>query len=110
MLILDHDGLGPHAARDVARVEALAADLGALHQGRIPAAQDLTGAPMIDRWAFVSISTSALMGHVTGHPVLGTREVLTSAVWVAAPDFGVVRTLSRYYRLGRAADATEIGS
>ncbi|WP_128292297.1 DUF6634 family protein [Afifella aestuarii] len=110
MLILDHDGLGPHAARDVARMEALAADLRALHEGRIPTPQDLSDAPVINHWAFVTISTSALMGHVVGHPLLGTREVLTSAVWVAAPDFGFVRTLSRYYRLGRAADATEIGS
>ncbi|SCZ46809.1 DUF6634 family protein, partial [Afifella marina] len=106
--ILDHDGLGPNGERDVARMEGLAADLRAIHEGRIPTPQDLSDAPLIDRWTFVPISTSALMGHVTGHPRLGARKVLTSAVWVGAPDFGFVRTLSRYYRLGRRADETEI--
>ncbi|SCZ46302.1 hypothetical protein SAMN03080610_03615 [Afifella marina DSM 2698] len=35
MLILDHDGLGPNGERDVARMEGLAADLRAIHEGRI---------------------------------------------------------------------------
>ncbi|MDQ0324214.1 hypothetical protein J2R99_000063 [Rhodopseudomonas julia] len=110
MHILEPHGFTTPFGRDLERAEGLVADLRALHEGRIPTPQNLVNAPLIDRWSFVTIPGTALIGHVFGHPLLGTREVLTSAVWVAAPGHGFVRTLSRYYRLGLPADETEVVS
>ncbi|MCF1502244.1 hypothetical protein L0F51_00515 [Afifella sp. H1R] len=110
MYILEPQGFTTPLGRDLERAEGLVADLRALHAGRIPTPQDLINAPLIDRWSLVTIPGTALIGHVFGHPLPGTREVLTSAVWVAAPGHGFVRTLSRYYCLGLPADEAETGS
>jgi len=108
MHILRPNGFGPTFVRDVERIERLAVDLRALHEGRVPTPQDLVDAPTIDRWTIAATTGSpALLGHVFGHPMLGTREVLTSPVIVAAPDDGFARTISRYYRLGRPSEDTE---
>ncbi|WP_051631366.1 DUF6634 family protein [Afifella pfennigii] len=108
MHILRLNGFGPTFGRDVERIGRLAVDLRALQEGRIPTPQDLVDAPTIDRWAIAATTgTPALVGHVFGHPMLGTREVLTSPVIVVAPNEGFARTISRYYRLGRPSEDTE---
>jgi hypothetical protein len=45
-----------------------------------------------------------LVGQVTGHPRHGAGKIITSQLWWADPDGMWVRTLTRFYGLGRPAD------
>jgi hypothetical protein len=49
-----------------------------------------------------------LIGRALGHPVHGDRRVMTTPLWWADPDGNWVRSLSRFYRLGPAADARDV--
>jgi hypothetical protein len=90
------------------RLHRLARDGARLAQlSLVPPAQ-LQAAPLLDSYRPIVTSLGVrLVGHVTGHPELGTRDVVTSQLWWADPNGAWVRTLSRYYRLGAPAPAND---
>lgn len=74
--------------------------------GAVPEAL-LQSAPRLDAYfPVVTPQGLRLIGEVSGHPLLPGqgRRIITSQLWLADPDGNWVRTLSRYYRLGRPAD------
>ena len=87
----------------VERLERLAADILALRDGRLPMSEALAGAPFLEGWIEAATPMPCLVGRVTGHPRLvgAGRPIATSDLWVDARELGWIRTLSRFYRLGR---------
>jgi hypothetical protein len=72
-----------------------------------PSSGDIEGAPMIDNWFLVWRDGDAIRadGDVSGHPEISNPWVTTSPVLGFQYDFdleaGWLRTMSRWYRLGR---------
>lgn len=104
MIFLTADGLSPHIELYVDRCERLLADLKAIQAGEGPTEAELAAAPLIERYSKVYAPVPCLSGLILGHPGMDNGPGRTSDLWVVAPDQGWVRTLSRYYRLGRALD------
>jgi hypothetical protein len=95
---LDPAHITPDLAR---RLRTLADDCDRLELGRPVSSLLLQKAPLLEDWApAVTPQGVQLIGHVTGHPLLGDRAIATSPVWFADPDGAWARTLSRFYRLG----------
>lgn len=93
------------AAADIARLRKLCADLEAIIGGWRPSAADLNDAPLITTWrhAVVLSPDPVLTGTVTRHPRIAEgRPTLTSPLYAIDAQAGWARTLSRFYRLGRA--------
>lgn len=92
-------------ALQIDRLQRLTVDLMLLADGHLPVSED---APILDNWIHTSRFTTCLAGEVTGHPLLpgSGRHIVTSDVWVIAEELGCVRTLSRWYRLGRPLGRT----
>jgi hypothetical protein len=87
------------------RLQALAKDCLMLEHDLTFVSARLRTAPMLDSYVPVLSPLGLhLVGQVTQHPLLGSRRIVTSQVWVADPEGHWVRTLSRFYRLGRPAD------
>ncbi len=85
-----------------ASLQSLADDCARLERDVSFVADRLRGAPFLDQYApVVSPLGLQLVGQVSDHPLLGSRTIITSQLWFADPDGGWVRTLSRFYRLGR---------
>jgi hypothetical protein len=62
----------------------------------------LESAPLLDRYVpTIGPLGLQLIGEVAGHPILGSRIIRTSQIWFADPHTQWVRSLSRFYRLGR---------
>lgn len=88
-----------------ARLQSLADDCVRLAHDATFVAARLRTAPVLD--LYVPLVTPAglhLVGKVSGHPRLGSRTIITSQLWFADPDEMWVRTLSRFYTLGRPGD------
>lgn len=85
------------------RLHRLVADLRRLQDGYVPTDADLAGTPILEAWAWVEDRGHlCVMGIVAGHPIIPTgHRCVTSAVMAAADDDRWVRTVSRFYRLGR---------
>lgn len=80
------------------KLETLAHDIRALAAGNQP---DLAGAPVLDNFAFSRRATTALGGHVSGHPLLADHGgAVTSEIFALAADYSWARTFSRFYILG----------
>lgn len=78
------------------------AAVAALERG--PTSEDLAEAPLADLWAVLVKDEGdlpALWAQVSGHPLLGDRQILTSALVGLNREAGWARTISRWYRLGR---------
>jgi hypothetical protein len=99
-----------HVTPDLAhRLRALADDCDRLEFGRPVSPIMLQAAPLLKDWVpAVTPAGVRLIGYAGGHPIHGDRRVMTSPLWFADPDGGWVRTLSRFYRLGRPADPNDI--
>lgn len=81
-------------------------DMDRVHAGSEPTAHELASAPLIVDWRCVLTPAGlCLAGFVAGHPLLGTRQAMTSQLWAADAEGRWVRTLRRYYKLGIPADA-----
>ncbi|MGZ3217454.1 DUF6634 family protein [Paracoccus sp. T5] len=77
------------------------ASVAALERGPTP--EDLAEAPLADLWAVLvkgEDDLPALWAQVSGHPLLGDCQVMTSALVGLNRDAGWARTISRWYRLG----------
>jgi hypothetical protein len=99
---LDPACITPDLAR---RLRALADDCDRLKLRRLISPAVLRSAPLLIDWVpAVTPEGVRLIGFATGHPVHGDRRVMTTALWWADPDGTWVRTLSRFYRLGRPGD------
>ena len=84
------------------RLRDLGDELHAIRDGVRPTAEDLVDAPLLDDWRVVTKEVVALAGRVSGHPsVPDGRKVVTSEYHATGETW--VRTMSRYYRLGRRA-------
>jgi hypothetical protein len=90
------------------RLRALADDCDRLEHGRPVLLQK---APLITDWMpTLTPQGVQLIGHVTGHPLLGDCAVATTPLWLADPDGEWARSLSRFYRLGPPLDRDDIRS
>lgn len=67
-----------------------------------PSTDDLVTAPMLDRWAAMQDRWGEIMlfGRVSGHPILGDRDIHTSMLFGLDAHAGWARTYSRWYRVG----------
>ena len=86
------------------RLERLTTDLKALRDGAIPSeAGILDEAPRIDAWSVAALAMPCLIGRAWDHPTLPGqgRPIRTSDIWIMTEDHGAVRTISRWYKLGR---------
>jgi hypothetical protein len=84
------------------RLRSLAVDMERIRNGSSPTAAELERAPTLDRWrAMVTPVGVRLTGRVRGHPRLGDTTALISPLWAADDEDRWVRTLSRFYRLGK---------
>lgn len=102
MVPLD-EALAPSAITPdlIARLRRLADDLDRVAAGVAPTADDLKTAPLLVDWRLMLTFTGlSLVGFVAGHPLLGSKHIMTSPLWVLDPDLAWARTLSRFYRLG----------
>ena len=99
-----------HISLDLSRrLHLLAADCERLRRDRDVPARIFDKAPLLQDWIPVLAPEGLhLAGYAVRHPVLGDRRMMTSPLWWADPDGKWVRTLSRFYRLGPAADARDI--
>jgi hypothetical protein len=68
--------------------------------------------PLLDRWILGNTLAPCLVGLSTGHPTLvgANRAIATSNVWLMSDDMTWARTLSRWYRLGRPAERTNLNA
>ncbi len=86
------------------KMRRLGDDLERLRSGTGPTDAEIAAAPLIEDWHAVLTPTGLrLTGFVSGHPRLGNRSTVISQLWAADASGRWVRTLSRFYRLGRAA-------
>lgn len=84
-----------------ARLRSLAEDTGRFEIDASFVPGLLHSAPIIDNYVPVVHSLGlVLVGEVVGHPHISSR-IRTSQLWFADPTGQWVRTLSRFYRLGR---------
>lgn len=99
---------GDLLAMETERVRSLLTDMDRILGGHRPETIANADAPILDQWNPINRPASCLVGLSTGHPKLpGTnREIVTSDVWLVSDDLTWVRTLSRWYRLGRPAFRT----
>lgn len=87
------------------RVGHLAESLAGIMAGERPTPADLADAPVLQNWRPVARSVQALAGEVHGHPdYVPGRTIRTSEIF-ATDGVTWVRTYSRWYLLGRPADA-----
>jgi hypothetical protein len=101
---LDYRKITPDIA---ARLQMLGEDSARLAHDATFVADRLTTAPVLDLYVpLVTPIGLHLVGQVSGHPRLGSRTIVTSQLWFADPGGMWVRTLSRFYGLGRPATST----
>ncbi len=101
MALLIRDGrLVGDVSYEIARLERLTVDLDRLGSGIMPSAEELADAPLLEGYASASRTVQCLVGHCSSHPRLNGPVIVTTDLWVIAPELGWVRTLSRFYRLG----------
>lgn len=96
---LDHPGMHLIASR----VHSLSKDLHRYQSGIGPSREEIEAAPVLSNWSLGQRLEPALLGVAVDHPLLGTRSVLTSPLYILDREAGWARTFSRLYRLGAEA-------
>lgn len=88
-------------ARDHARlIHALSRDLASIEELTAPSIRDIASAPLLENWVVGRRFEPALVGVVTGHPLILDGPVSTSSLHYLDTKAGYARTLTRWYRLG----------
>ncbi|WP_237152175.1 DUF6634 family protein [Oryzibacter oryziterrae] len=109
MLIFDLDKPIPidELTNAAGSLHALAHDFTRVAGGAFPTDADLADAPLLDHFTIELAVAPVLTGAVTGHPTLkgNGRLITTSQLHLLALREGWARTQSRFYRLGRQANA-----
>lgn len=100
-IIITADRMVDDIAGEIARLEALTADLEMLGNGILPSLACIAAAPLIDNYVLSTTQCPMLAGENHGHPILTRRFIQTSELCVVAPTLGWVRTMTRFYRLGK---------
>jgi phage tail protein X len=104
-MIVRGTGPAPQLLPEIARLKRLLADMEAIAAGKHPRREILDDAPLLNCWTLTLQTEPCLTGVVEGHPeIADLRPVVTSGLWVLAPDLGYARTLSRFYALGWPAE------
>ena len=95
---------------ELARLSAMVADMEAIRRGTPPEDLSQGKAPWLDRWTIAVRPVPCLAGLSSGHPKLpgDNRLIGTSDLWLMANDWTWARTLSRWYRLGRPAELSNL--
>ncbi len=85
------------------RFAAARADLERLAAGWRPDESDLAAAVVIEDWAFAAEHGLSVTGYVHGHPAIadGRWSVTSTVIAIDVAGGRWVRTVSRWYRLGR---------
>jgi hypothetical protein len=93
------------------RLRSLARDLERIRDGSGPTPAELAQAPLVDRWrTLVTPHGLRLTGAVYDpHRFGGGATTLISQLWAADSNGRWVRTLSRFYRLGKPNLGVEAG-
>ena len=86
-------------------VQRLANDLHRVRIGLGPSDLELANAPFINNWRVIQRAEPALVGLISGHPVVHGHGI-TSGLYVLDRELGFARTFSRFYRLGQEARAS----
>lgn len=81
-------------------IKRLADDLDRIRLGMGPSPDEITQAPFITDWMVGVRAEPALLGNVSGHPMVD-GHALTSPLFVLDPANGYARTLTRFYRIGK---------
>jgi hypothetical protein len=89
--------------RTAQRIHELSRDLRLIQKGLAPTSEELYAAPKLEEWMLTYRFEPALTGIVSGHPSLADGPVTTSGIYILDREAGFVRTLSRFYALGRSA-------
>ena len=99
-----------HVTPDLGRrLRDLADDCDRLERGRPVSPALLQKAPLLEDWVpAITPQGVQLIGHVTGHPLLGDCAAVTTPLWFADPHGAWVRSLSRFYRLGPPLDGEDL--
>ncbi|WP_425414191.1 DUF6634 family protein [Pleomorphomonas koreensis] len=89
----------------ISLLRRLTHDLELIRAQGYPDAWHLNEAPILNSWSPEIRPAVCLAGLSSGHPMLpgSARPIVTSEVWLIAPQEGWARTLSRFYRLGKPA-------
>ena len=89
----------------------LSDDLDSIRNGRAPDKVTLAAAPLLkNRRVIATPDGLRLTGCVDGHPLLGSRQIVTSPVWALNTEREPwARTLSRFYTLGEPAACKDDG-
>lgn len=109
MFIVNENGtISSAASQEIARLRTLVADLERIEAGKLPTAEELAAAPLLDNYYGWWTTVPILAGDIHGHPHLGTTVGTTTTLWASAPKLGWARTQSRFYRLlSPAAQSTQ---
>lgn len=90
---------GPIMFEDARTLMSLLVDLERMACGGGPSRTALASAPVLARWHLCSIKVPCLIGSVTGHPILGNTDIVTSPLVAIDPSGRWARTRSRWYAL-----------
>ena len=89
------------------RLRDLADELQGIQDQVKPAAEDLEGAPRLERWRASTRQVRVLTGEVHGHPNFADGRRITTSDLYATDGRRWARTLSRYFVLGRPDTGAE---
>lgn len=90
----------PRVRELAARIHDLSRDLRLIEELKAPSIRDIASAPVIDDWYVGHRMEPALIGRLSGHPVVRPGPVVTSGLFYLDPLAGYARTMSRWYKIG----------